>query len=68
MTPLRFEAEITPGMAPAQVAELATEVERTGFDRLGISDVILWHDCWVLMALCASPFASPTTATWRGAA
>ena len=53
VTPLRFEAEITPGMAPAQVAALATAVERAGFDRLGISDVILWHDCWVLMALCA---------------
>lgn len=54
MTPLRFEAEITPGMAPGQVADLAVEVERAGFDRLGISDVVLWHDCWVLMALCAS--------------
>ena len=40
-------------MAPAQVAALATEVERAGFDRLGISDVVLWHDCYVLMALCA---------------
>lgn len=54
MTPLRFEAEITPGMAPGQVADLAVEVERAGSDRLGISDVVLWHDCWVLMALCAS--------------
>lgn len=54
MTHLRFEAEITPGMAPGQVAALAAEVERAGFDRLGISDVILWHDCWVLMTLCAA--------------
>ena len=54
MTHDRFEAEITPGMAPAEVAALAIEVERAGFDRLGISDVVLWHDCWVLMALCAS--------------
>ena len=53
MTRLRFEAEITPGMAPGEVAALAAEVERAGFDRLGISDVVLWHDCWVLMALCA---------------
>ena len=53
MTRFRFEAEITPGMAPGQVADLAVEVERAGFDRLGISDVVLWHDCWVLMALCA---------------
>ena len=54
MTRLRFEAEITPGMAPGQVADLAVEVERAGFDRLGISDVILWHDCYVLMTLCAA--------------
>ena len=53
MSGLAFEAEITPGMAPGQVADLAVEVERAGFDRLGISDVILWHDCYVLMALCA---------------
>ena len=49
-----FEAEITPGMAPEQVAALATDVERAGFDRLGISDVVLWHDCYVLMSLCAA--------------
>ena len=54
MSRLRFEAEITPGMAPGQVADLAVEVERAGFDRLGISDVILWHDCYVLMTLCAA--------------
>ncbi|MDE0654438.1 MAG: LLM class flavin-dependent oxidoreductase [bacterium] len=54
MSGLRFEAEITPGMAPAEVAALATQVERAGFDRLGISDVVLWHDCWVLMTLCAA--------------
>ncbi len=53
MSGLAFEAEITPGMAPGQVVALATEVEQAGFDRLGISDVILWHDCYVLMALCA---------------
>ena len=53
MSRFRFEAEITPGMAPAQAVALAVEVERAGFDRLGISDVVLWHDCWVLMALCA---------------
>jgi len=47
VTHLRFEAEITPGMAPGPVADLAVEVERAGFDRLGISDVILWHDCYV---------------------
>ncbi len=54
VTHFRFEAEITPGMTPGQVADLAVEVERAGFDRLGISDVILWHDCYVLMTLCAA--------------
>ena len=54
VTRFRFEAEITPGMAPGQVADLAVAVERAGFDRLGISDVVLWHDCYVLMTLCAA--------------
>jgi 5,10-methylenetetrahydromethanopterin reductase len=46
-----FEAEITPGMATREVVTLAQIAEEAGFDRLGISDVIFWHDCYVLMAL-----------------
>jgi 5,10-methylenetetrahydromethanopterin reductase len=46
-----FEAEITPGMSTGEVVDLARIAEEAGFDRLGISDVIFWHDCYVLMAL-----------------
>lgn len=46
-----FEAEITPGMSTREVVDLARIAEEAGFDRLGISDVIFWHDCYVLMAL-----------------
>jgi 5,10-methylenetetrahydromethanopterin reductase len=48
---LVFEAEITPGMSTREVVDLARIAEEAGFDRLGISDVIFWHDCYVLMAL-----------------
>ena len=48
-----FEAEITPGMSATQVVELARLAEQVGFDRLGISDVILWPDCFVLLGLIA---------------
>ena len=48
-----FEAEITPGMTTAEVVELAQLAEAVGFDRLGISDVVFWHDCFVLLGLAA---------------
>jgi 5,10-methylenetetrahydromethanopterin reductase len=48
---LTFEAEITPGMSTREVVTLARIAEEAGFDRLGISDVIFWHDCYVLMGL-----------------
>lgn len=48
-----FEAEISPGMRAREVVELARLAEQAGFDRLGISDVILWPDCFVLMGLVA---------------
>jgi 5,10-methylenetetrahydromethanopterin reductase len=48
-----LEAEITPGMTAAEVVELAVAVERAGFDRLGVSDVVLWPDCYVLLGLVA---------------
>lgn len=46
-----FEAEITPGMSAAEVVDLAVVAENAGFDRLGISDVVFWPDCFVLMGL-----------------
>jgi 5,10-methylenetetrahydromethanopterin reductase len=49
-----IEAEITPAMSVAEVVELARLVEEVGFDRLGISDVPLYPDCFELLVLCAS--------------
>ena len=51
--PLTLEAEISPGVGPREVQELAGAVERAGFDRLGVSDVALWPDTFVVQALCA---------------
>jgi len=48
-----LEAEITPGMPAGAVVDLAVAVERAGFDRLGLSDVLLWPDCYVLAGLVA---------------
>ena len=48
-----LEAEISPGMSTADAVGLAQRVEEVGFDRLGISDVVFWPDCFVLQALIA---------------
>jgi 5,10-methylenetetrahydromethanopterin reductase len=53
MNEVTIEAEITPGMAAAEVVELAVLAEQAGFDRLGISDVVFWPDCFVLLGLIA---------------
>jgi 5,10-methylenetetrahydromethanopterin reductase len=50
---LVLEAEFSPGMAHAEHQELARLIEAAGFDRLGISDVVLWPDTFVVQALCA---------------
>jgi 5,10-methylenetetrahydromethanopterin reductase len=52
-TRVTFEAEISPGMRASEVVDLARLAENAGFDRLGISDVVLWPDCFVLMGLVA---------------
>jgi 5,10-methylenetetrahydromethanopterin reductase len=52
--PLTLEAEITPGMSPDEVVALAVRCEEIGFDRLGISDVVFWPDCFVLQGLVAA--------------
>lgn len=49
----RIEAEITPGMTAREFVDLARLVEQAGFDRLGVSDVVFWPDCFVLMGLAA---------------
>ena len=51
---MTFEAEITPGMAPAEAVKLGCLVEEAGFDRLGISCVALWPDTYQLQALIAA--------------
>ena len=48
-----LEAEITPGMSPGEAVDLAVICERAGFDRLGVSDVVFWPDCFVLQGLIA---------------
>lgn len=53
MTAPVLEAEITPGMTTRQVVDLARIAEEAGFDRLGISDVIFWPDCFVLLGVVA---------------
>lgn len=54
MTTLTFEAEISPGMTSRQVVDLARRAEDAGFDRLGVSDVVFWPDCFVLLGLVAT--------------
>ena len=49
--PLVFEAEISPGMRADDFVRLATLTESACFDRLGISDVVLWPDVYVLQTL-----------------
>ena len=53
MSSFIFEAEITPGMGTADFCRLAKEVEVAGFDRLGVSDVVLWPDAYQLQVLAA---------------
>ncbi|MGH8994928.1 MAG: LLM class flavin-dependent oxidoreductase [Acidimicrobiales bacterium] len=48
-----LEAEFSPGMPAAACVEVASLVEEAGFDRLGVSDVVLWPDTYVVQALCA---------------
>ncbi|HLN07166.1 MAG TPA: LLM class flavin-dependent oxidoreductase [Acidimicrobiales bacterium] len=51
--PVTLEAEFSPGMPLGDCVQLAKLIEEVGFDRLGISDVVLWHDTFVVQALCA---------------
>ncbi len=46
-----LEAEITPGMSPSEFVELTVLCEQAGFDRLGVSDVVFWPDCFVMQTL-----------------
>lgn len=48
-----LEAEFSPGMPIPACVEIGRIVEEAGFDRLGVSDVALWQDTYVVQALCA---------------
>jgi len=48
-----LEAEFSPGMPLEQCREIGRLVETAGFDRLGVSDVVMWQDTFVVQALCA---------------
>jgi len=50
---LVLEAEFSPGMSPAEHEALARLIEDAGFDRLGVSDVVLWPDTFVVQSACA---------------
>ena len=41
-------------MSPGDVVDLAVRCEQAGFERLGISDVVFWPDCFVLQGLVAA--------------
>lgn len=49
-----LEAEFSPGMSVDQCVALARLVEEVGFTRLGISDVVLWPDTFVVQSACAA--------------
>ena len=51
---ITLEAEITPGVGTDELVALAVRCEEIGFDRLGISDVVFWPDCFVLQSLAAA--------------
>ncbi len=48
-----LEAEFSPGMPLGACVELGRLIEDAGFDRLGVSDVVLWQDTYVVQAMCA---------------
>ena len=50
---ITLEAEISPGMSPVELVDLAVRCEQAGFDRFGVSDVVFWPDCFVLQGLVA---------------
>ena len=41
-------------MRPTEVVDLALAIEDAGFDRLGISDVAFWPDCFMLLMQCGA--------------
>ena len=50
---MRVEVELSPVVATAELVELARLVDESGADRLGISDVAMLRDSFLMQALCA---------------
>ena len=50
---MRVEVELSPVIATAEMLELAKLVDEAGADRLGISDVAMLRDTFLVQALCA---------------
>ena len=50
---MRVEVELSPVVATNDMLELAKLVDEAGADRLGISDVAMLRDTFLVQALCA---------------
>ena len=50
---MRVEVELSPVIATGEMLELAKLVDEAGADRLGISDVAMLRDTFLVQALCA---------------
>ena len=50
---MRVEVELSPVIATNETVELAKLVDEAGADRLGISDVAMQRDTFLVQALCA---------------
>ena len=50
---MRVEVELSPVIATSELLELAKLVDETGANRLGISDVAMLRDTFLVQALCA---------------
>ena len=50
---MRVKVELRPGIATNEILELARVVDEAGADRLGISDVAMQRDTFLMQAPCA---------------
>ena len=50
---MRVEVELSPVIATGELLELARVVDEAGADRLGISDVAMLRDTFLVQAMCA---------------
>ena len=50
---MRVEVELSPVIATGEMLELARMVDEAGADRLGVSDVAMQRDTFLVQARCA---------------